>query len=486
MATHAGRTDAHHGVVVLMRGRRAPLAGACRRPNTRPGRPTPAIAALLVLLAVVAGAAADEGPAPLGPCGPIDRPYEAIELWARSLRRLGGTPLGQLGLVAYRDGRPHPIPFQVDERGNHKLAMPGGAEPTLDETPGVLDADDFLVFMACDAGERAPEADRDPEDRRWREIVLDDPRDGATGWVYVRVADAPPRTDRRYVEYDDAVDLVETAIYRIGMINTLPRYFAVALAGPLGPDLLDGARLRADATLLGHLAHWRQSEQDGRHRLIGWTAGPVRVVRRSKHKVELGMGIQLTAGVAHTYFYPRHVYGPGALSLPFSPAVFFQDIHGFGGADFRDLRGWRLVAPGTPAEGFLIDGTMSAAEQAFADDPPSPATWFALVREGEGLLVVLTMSEALIEAVPLELTYRDDETAVDAPEDAPGQVPLVGFRGRDVQRIEAGKYRFQLRAFMLPGYRPGDERRVLEQLAQPVSTFVSVPGWLEADRASGR
>ena len=41
---------------------------------------------------------------PLGPCGPIDRPHEAIELTAIRLRRLGGTPLARLGMVAYRRG----------------------------------------------------------------------------------------------------------------------------------------------------------------------------------------------------------------------------------------------------------------------------------------------------------------------------------------------------------------------------------------------
>jgi hypothetical protein len=439
----------------------------------------------LVAAIAAANAGAQPGPARLGPCGPIDRRYESVEQRVLGLRRLGGTPITKIGLVAYRDGVAHPIPFQVDERGEDGLAVDEGSNVlTTDDEPGILDADDQLVFMPCDAGERAPDARVDRRDRR--EIVLDDPITKATAWVYVVVADDPPRTDRRYVDYEPGVDLVKTAVYRIGMVNTLPRYFAVALAGPFGPNLLDGARLRAEATLKGSLMHWTQDEDDGIHEMIGWRAGPVRVVRRTRHKVELGMGIHLTAGVAHTYFYPQHVYGPGSLKLPFSPSVFFKDINGFGGADFRDLRGWRLLGPGTPPHGFRIDGRMTALEKAFAAKPPRPASWFALTREGEALVVVLTMSEELAKTVPLELVYLDDERHAAPPEEVAGSVPLVGMRGRDVQNVEAGSYRFQIRAFTMPGFAPGMERALLEQLARPVNVFVSVPAWLAAERAAGQ
>lgn len=447
---------------------------------------TPArLATALLLVAASAQAGPPSSPMGLGPCGPIDRRFEAVEKRAEGLRRLAGTPIEKIGVVAYRDGVAHPIPFQIDERGEEGLAVDADSDvPTVDDQPGVLDADDTLVFLPCDAGERAPDARVDRRDRR--EIVLDDPITKKTGWVYVVVADDPPRTDRRYVDYDPKVDLVKTAVYRLGMVNTLPRYFAVALAGPFGPNLLDGARLRAEATLHAGLVHWSQDEDDGIHEMIGWRTGPVRVVRRTRHKVELGMGIHLTAGTAHTYFYPQHVYGPGSLKLPFSPSVFFADINGFGGADFRDLRGWRLIAPGTPPHGFRIDGKMGELEKAFAANPPRPASWFALARDGEALVVVLTMSEELAKTVPLELVYLDDEKRAAPPEDVVGALPLVGMRGRDVQDVEAGSYRFQIQAFMMPGWTPGKERELLDQLAHPLNVFVSVPAWLAAERAERR
>lgn len=422
-----------------------------------------------VVLAVLAGAAsAAAPPVPLGPCGPIARRTEHIELRGMSLRRLGGTPLARIGVVAWRDGTAEPIPFQVDERVGRRIAM-GGPEPSTDDRPGVLDPDDVLVFMACDAGERAP--DGTPPVAAGREIRVDDPLTGKSGWAYVVVGDDPPRTDKRYVDYDASTDTVRTAEYRIGMVGALPEYFAVALGEPLGPNLIDGLRLRAEATLHGKLARWTLTERDGHHELVAWAAGPVRVARRSRHEVDIGLGIHLTAGIAHTYFYAQNVYGPGALKLPFSPSVFFRSIDAVGGVDMHGLGGWTYRAPGTPPAGLAVDGRMGDAERGFH----STGRWFALTRDDRAIVVMTTMSENLARAIPLELVYRDDARHAAPPEKQRGSVPLVGLRGRDVQKLGAGRYEFQLRVFGLRGYRAGDEATLIRQVDAPLTADVTRP-----------
>src|SRR5262249_39424581 len=255
----------------------------------------------------------------------------------------------------------HPIPFQVDERVGSRVAMSGGPEPEPDDQPGVLDADDALLFMACDAGERAPGGT--PPRAESREIRVEDPRTGAVGWAYLMASDTPPRTTRRYVSYDAAHDTVITAGWRVGCVGALPTYFALSLGGPLGPNLVDGVRLRADAVLLANLAHWSINERDGHHALVAWTAGPVRVLRRSGHEVDIGLGIHLSAGTLHTAFYAEHVFAPGSIKLPFSPGVFFREITAVGGIDLVGMEGWRYVAPGTPPGGLAIDGHMDEAER---------------------------------------------------------------------------------------------------------------------------
>src|SRR5436190_1941031 len=258
---------------VAARARRADPHGGAARLMRRAG-------ALVALLARGGLAVAADAPVPLGPCGPIARVYDALEVPAAQLRHLGGTPLARLGLLAFRKGEAAPIPFQLDERRGRKLALPGGPEPTADDKPGVLDADDLLVFMACDAGEQASPA----ELRRalaeagagavWRGLRLEDPVEHTRGFVYLVSAAHPPASERRYVAYVPEGDLVESARYRIGLVNSLPTYFALATGASIGPNLIDGLRLRAEATLRADLAHWTLDEQHGRHELIAWKAGP--------------------------------------------------------------------------------------------------------------------------------------------------------------------------------------------------------------------
>ena len=432
---------------------------------------------------------AAEPPDRLGACGPVTRRYDAIEVRGADLGVLRGKPIARLGVVAFRDGHPVPVPFQVDERRGRKIALDGGPEPTDDDKPGILDVDDLFVFMACDAGTQASPADVEAAIRdagpgaTWQEIRIEDRSDGATAFAYAVVADHPPATPRRYVAYDAPGDLVSAARYRIGLVNALPTYFALASDGAMGPNLIDGLRLRAEATMRADLAHWQLNEQQGRHELIAWKAGPVRVIRRSRHQVVIGLGIRLTAGIANTFFYANHVYGPGSLRLPFSPGLLFRDITAYGAVDGQDLRGWRFYAPGTPPGGFRIDGHMDDAEQGFA----APGDWFVLAHGDHAILFVTRMSENLRSAVPIRLLYRDDAARPNPPERFPGTVPLAGYQGRGIEKLAGGRYTFAIHVFVLDGYRHGDERNVMAALDTPLAVTATTTGDVSppAARATG-
>ena len=412
---------------------------------------------------------------PLAACGPLQRPYDTVEIPASTLRGFGRTPIVQFGVLAVRGGKLAPIPFQVDERVGRKLVMLDGPEPMPDDRPGVFDWDDLVVAMACDTGERASAETVTAAVgaraglRLWSEVRIADPLDHRTGYIYVVAAEQPPHTDQRYVEYDAARDLVRSAVYEIGSSNTLPTHLALALGQPMTGNLLDGVRLRADATLWPNLLHWSISERDGRHKMLAWRVGPVRVVRRTEHHVNIGLGINISAGTAHTYFTARGVFGPGSLKLPFSPAVFFSDITAFAGADMRDLKGWRYRAGGTPAAGFTIDGATDGAEKAFA----GKGDWFVLEQADRALLVQAVLSENLAASVPLVPVYVDDASRLAPPEAIPGSVPRVGFRGAGLQKLQAGRYTFQLRVAGMYPYHAGDEAAFLKQSTVSLTAEVS-------------
>lgn len=438
-------------------------------------------AVLAVLLAAATAASAGDL-IPLGTCGPLQRPYDTVELTPAILQGLNTTPVVQLGVLTLRDGKLVPIPFQVDERVGRKLVMLDGPEPFPDDKPGRFDWQDLIVFMACDAGERSTSealvaaVGPDAGLHAWREVRIEDPLDHHAGYVYVVAAERPPHTTQRYVEYDAARDIVRSAAYEIGSTNTLPTHLALSLGQPMTGNLLDGVRLRADAKLWPNLVQWSITERDGRHRMLAWRVGPVRVVRRTEHYVNIGLGINISAGTAHTYFTARGVYGPGSLKLPFSPSVFFSDITAFAGADMRNFRGWRFHSGGAPAAGFSVDGTTDASERAFA----GKGDWFVLEQKDRALLVQAVLSENLSAIVPLTPVYVDDAARTAPPEAEPGSVPLVGFRGAGLQKLQAGRYTFELRVAGIYPYHAGDEAQVLRQSAKPLTADVSAR-WPLAD-----
>jgi hypothetical protein len=50
---------------------------------------------------------------------------------------------------------------------------------------------------------------------------------------------------------------------------------------------------------------------------------------------------------------------------------------------------------------------------------------------------------------------------------------LVGFRGRNLEKLPPDRYHFDLRVFLLPKYRDGDADRVLRQRDTPLVATVS-------------
>lgn len=434
----------------------------------------------LIVVATVAAQAVAATEAPLGACGPIARRHDHVEMRVYDLGKLARTPVEQLGVLAVREGRAVPIPYQLDESRGRKPTLEGrGAR--VDQRPGELDFDDVLVFMPCHAGERASDAERAAWTAAfgataWREIRVRDPLTDAVGWAYVVVAPEPPRDDTRHVGYAET-DLVSTAAYRIGMAGALPVFFAMLTDGRATPNLLDGLRLRAAGVVRMGLSSLTITERDARHALTASGVGPIRAVRRSEHHVNVGLGLEIGVGTAHTWFYPLRITGPGKMSLPFSPGVLFREITASGGVDLAGLDGWTFEAAGV-APPFAVDGRPDGAERDFA----RRGRWFVLRNGPSALLTVMRTSPNLERAAPLEVLYVDDASAAAEGERVPGHVPMVGFRARGLERLAADRYEFTFDVLFEPAWTPGREAELLRQVDTPLEVELSA----RSDRAAVR
>jgi hypothetical protein len=160
------------------------------------------------------------------------------------------------------------------------------------------------------------------------------------------------------------------------------------------------------------------------------------------------------------------------MKLPFSPGVFFRNIDAVGGADGRELRGWRYHANGVPRGGFSVDGRVSDEEKRFA----ALGDWFVLAERERALLFAVRLSENLAREVPLHLVFRDDAATPFPPEKEPGTQPLVGFEGHHIESLPGGRYQFALHIFALPAFEEGDQRAILRALDTPVTAAVTGAG----------
>jgi hypothetical protein len=394
---------------------------------------------------------------------------EVVALRGSELSAFDGQAIDRLGMLACTPAECHPIPFQVDERdAAGRWVLDQGPLPMTDEPPGVLDANDLLLFMAADAGDRAtrgallipppcqgggkgevesagcvnlPRPLLGKEGFIGAEIALRDPLDGTTRWAYlVAFAGPAPRAAEGNVAYDPVTDRVRGHRVSLGFADGVPGYLAVGD----GANLLDRLKVRASATFLFGLIHFSRSEADLRTEFMGWHAGPIRIVRGQRQWVRLGWGIHSPTFGSYTYFYRDFAELPVGLYLNFKPTYFFGNILVQAILDFRDLTGWSLIVPSLP-ESIPIDGRMTAQKAALDQ---LPDTWFAVRGPQITLVESMDVSPSLA-TVRHRLVYRES-TQPEPPEAVPGEAPGIGYQLDQWEHVGAGAHQLESVSYALP------------------------------------
>ena len=413
----------------------------------------------LVLLVAVPGSASGDG---IRSRGPVIVP-------GSQLAPLVGVSVDLVRVLAVRDGTHVPIPFQVDERKpDGEWAYADGVEATADPDEA-LDADDEVVFMAADVGTRSTR--EPPGCRRSVEVQIADPVEGGRSWVYVceAVSAAGARANEEYLELDTTTDTVDTPFYSVTFSHSLPSSYAfVGLRRPdgsTGLNVIDRTKIRVKAHLLLGLIEWATNEDDMQSRPVGYLAGPVRVIRRVRSVVKLGLGIESPTFRQDTTFYPDSAIVLGPFDVPFEPGALVQGFDSYAYADFRRA-GWKLYTSRNP-DPVTVDGSMSAVEEALDRGDTEWIVGFDPARvPGPAVLVRMVLSEGM-RGVDRELHYLDAEDIDDEPEVVRGQ-HSVGYRFQAFENISKGTHTIDMRYELLRDFRPGDEAVLLEYVRRPL------------------
>ncbi len=256
-----------------------------------------------------------------------DRTYEHVTISPLNLAEFSGdiAPVTQLHLYAYRSGAWQQVPFQIDERGQET----GGASNSYfpDAKDGLLDDNDDVVFMAQDAGERAPVNDwiADASARSFvrYEITVTDPLTQRQGYFYLHRSTTLPVDPllATYVRYtpgpgaSPAADTVKGVSYTQGHAATgVPEYLAVPPSfGGTGVDFMDRFKLRIRA-VLGFITITLNERDNLRAKSVRAVSGRIRVIREVEEEILLGTSVLATVRIA-LFFYPYSSQLSGTLDL---------------------------------------------------------------------------------------------------------------------------------------------------------------------------
>ena len=277
----------------------------------------------------------------------LTRTADAVIIEGGSLEPLSGRDIAKLRVFAFHAGKPQAVPFQVDQRdsaGNwvwdlvfpprrqlydediSRTAIPGTIRHAVrthdDEDPAgkaELDANDLLVFLARDMGDRQARAREALQADALVAIEAVDPVNGARGWVYLGYFEqhAPALSDIRYMRHVATQRRVISPVYQFQYSHRL-----VVRLDDLriqGNRMLGRINLRGK--VLARLGLIKQSiaftEDDIYGYIEGIIDGPVRIVKRNIVHLELWGVIRTPDVTCEHFYYPDYAQVPVCLPIRF-------------------------------------------------------------------------------------------------------------------------------------------------------------------------
>jgi len=410
----------------------------------------------------------------------LARTADPLVITGHSLPGVLGAPRESIHVSARRDGKWVCVPSQIDERGPIRTesgettldyVFPEGALPRVDDDPA-FDADDLLVLLARDIGDRAGPGNGVNAGGPAYEIEVTDPRDGSSGWVYVSVDTGGatcPGED--YVSYRPDESILVGSRYRIRLSKENPLLYEQLILKGGSPEtgagernIIDHFKMRAKVSLVIPFLRFRRNEMDLRSRTVAWIDGPVRVIRRMETRVDLLWGFTTSPQVQDTVFYPDHFFFRVDLTSPVALNKLISSAEVRLSADLNEQAvGMLFVSRGNPS-GLVVDGIMSEQERHLKTEGQD---WYAVGDVDHTLYSRLIIpQDAPVHAT---LAYTDDRSEADPPESHSGRWGDAGYRLSGLESVGKGRYRLLLHSMIGKGYRAGEERAFLDITDQPLS-----------------
>ncbi len=425
------------------------------------------------------------------------RQYQALVLQGSAASALAGAPVEELALFAYSSASHEwrRVPLQIDERVLAPDPWDPGSQRLLyfADDDGLLDADDELVFMCRDLGDRAgPETWPDIAEARSYprlEVEAVDPVSGQTAWGYIYRAPSFRNSgpEPYQFSYDPDQDRVSTAAYqvRLGRETGLVEDMAVLPPWGSGVDFFDTQKIRMVGLLtvfslsLPFGRDWNPQAANERDNLFIYgdstrtTAQPVvRLVRRALQAIKFGVYVFDDARFpVVTKFYPYSVTLAGGADL----SNLGQSVD----VELDLLRqSWDFNAAATGMrwmnrynDGVLIDGVPDQVNRTL---DLHIREWFAATGDQGTLLTYVSFADTLGQRQ--ELYYLDDKrggqadgTQVDGGDTGQDSVSYGDIGILATGKSERPNLRLDFQAYFLPAnLSRAEAEELVEAIERPV------------------
>jgi hypothetical protein len=418
----------------------------------------------------------------------LRRVDDPLVVEGKTLAPFRGERLDRLSLMVWTDEGFKPVPFQVDERdtsGEYVFAMyvEGDkimASKAVDQDPG-LDANDELVFMVFDAGDRSPDGSFPQDAEKGVELEIIDPVDSGRAWIYLfAFENEPPRSELDYIKIINdpkkQVNRIEAKNYIIEQVQNAIYYSYLSIIqsdGTKSPDLVDRLKIRCVASIAFNTIKIPFAMDELiKTEPIAFTDGPVRVIILGQGYMEGPAGIKLRGKPAVVKNYPNFFIYPIYLALPLDVKTLLSDFHLHGENDFNEnAYGAYYYDEHNPYNPEVVfDGRMSDAEKNM--NYKADHEWMVMTGpQGTGTCVFRILFPPEWDFINKGLYYKDDPGFEDPPEDHPGSI-AAGFDMENFIALKKGSFLYYFHYYFPQDFKVGDEVRILNIIDHPLQVKV--------------
>lgn len=381
---------------------------------------------------------------------------QQVVLTGQQLPALTGLPVSRLMLSRWSGTAMQPVVFQIDRRDedDRYLFSADTAAGTHSQHPE-FDANDELVFIFSDAGQRLPSQSKEYRSGRFIELGIQDSGLQEQRWIYLSLSDSVVKpSGKKYIKYYPDADSIATDLYRLGFSRQSPFLMDSfnwwdAPAKQWSLDLLDTMKIRHNGKLLG-LIDFKRTQDDYSSRLTAIKRGPVRVIRRTENRVRVFLGLKTPALTIDYVLAADGFVMDTTVDIPFSMGMLFSRIETLTTVDWKkqpDLAS--MLVSNTQLSGDLqIDGVMTEQKQAFNKISD---TRFKITSPSGVMQVSLDIPENF--PIKAFLYLRDALNEADPPETVEGQFGNVGFRTTGWENIDSSVHHLRFTVCLYPENR---------------------------------